>query len=490
MSNREPDPGGFDAAESKPTSKRAKAEQVPPAALDLERAIVACCLCDAEAIETAKRHMEPLDCYDDRHRYALQAAFAVHTATGRADVLLTFDWLTEHDRAKDVSLDYLAGLASAVGHPDMIGGYARKVRECRIMREMLTAAHLIMERGYSPACDPEAFAEYAERLMGRVEAIRQAKQFADEASMPSLGADLADLADAIERGEPDGKVMPTGFAKLDDLLHGGARGGQLVVIVGRPGEGKTTLALNVTRNWCENGKRVLFVSLEMQRRELYLKLASAIAGTDISRKGNPWDAGRRQQAFVALSDWRLRIHDTASQTIDNILHWVNDMHAIEPCDAIVIDNMQDVFHNPRDRLHEAIGLCARKFKQLAKQFDVPLLLLAQASRDIEGRGLDADYRMSDVADSKGIEAAADVVLFCWRPNDGDMRLPDGYREWQIAKNRSGDTGAIRCDFDGEAATWRESAHARISRRSDDGGTKMRVVRGGKYQPRNRADVDG
>lgn len=489
MPSHEPDPGGFDAAQPK-TTKRRDDEHVPPAALDLERAIVACCLSDAEAIESAKRHMDPIDCYDDRHRWAMHAAIAVHTATGRADVVAVLEWLREAGRSDQLPDGYLVDLAMVPGSTAMVGQYARKVRQCRVLREMLAATHRLQAEGYARRCNPDAVTELWGDLHRRVEGLRQAKRSADDADRPTLGAELSDLADAIERGEPDGKVMPTGFAKLDDLLHGGARGGQLVVIAGRPGEGKTTLALNITRNWCENGKRVLFVSLEMQRRELYLKLASAIAGQDITRKGNVWDTGRRQHALATVSEWRLRIHDADSQSIDSIWDWVTGTDDVERCDAIIIDNIQEVRHNPRDRLHEAIGAAARTCKQLAKRLDVPLLLLAQASRDIEGRGLDADYRMADVADSKGIEAAADVVLFCWRPNDGDTRLPAGYREWQIAKNRSGSTGAVRCDFDGEASTWRESDAPRITRRASSGRPDLAVVRGGKYQPKNRADVDG
>ena len=488
MQSPDPDAGGYDAAEPAPRRKR-DAGPVPPAALDYERAVVAACLDSEDACAVARRYMDAQDCYDERHTWALRAAWAIVDAAGRADPLAAMEWLREQGKDGLCPISYVADIAQGAGLSSMVGTYARKIRQCRIAREMLVATHQLQAEGYAPRCNLDAVSDLWDRLHRRVESLRIAKRADQDA--PSLGVELSDLADALTRGEPDGPVLRTEFAQLDRLLGGGCKGGQLVVVAGRPGEGKTTVALNFAANWCRVGKRVLFVSLEMQRRELYLRLASSVAGLDIARPGNLWDVGRRQGALSTVSDWRIRINDSDSQGMDRIWQWVNDAYEAERADAVVIDNIQEVRHPPRERLHEAIGDCARRCKQLAKRLDVPVVLLAQASRDIETRGLDADYRMSDVADSKGIEAAADVVLFCWRPNDGDGRFDahPGYRELQVVKNRSGQTGVVPCTFDGAAATWTE-AERRVRRSAASQASGLVGLRGGR-SPRNpRSPQDG
>lgn len=454
---------------------------VPPAALAYEAAIVGSCLCDPEASAIAQAHMDASDCYDDRHRLALRAAWATVEATGIADTLATAERLREDGDGERVTLQFLLELAMSPGSTSAVGMYARKVRQCRIMREILTATHKLQSEGYDPRCDPDAVAELWANLHKRVESLRLAKRQDDDGDAPTVTQQWLDLYEQLERGEGEAPATPFGLPGLDRLLKGGPKAGQLVVIAGRPGEGKTTLALIAARHCAQRqAKRVLFVSLEMEARELRCKLASSVAGFDVTEAQTANERIARQRAFAEASQWPITVNDRASQTWQTIEQWCSDADLAQRCGLIIIDNLQEIVLNPRNPQHIEIGQCARACKQLAKRLEVPVILLAQASRDIEGRGDDATYRKSDCADSKGIEAAADAVLFVWQPRKGDDRFPDrdGYRELQLVKNRSGSEGVVRVDFDGPAARVRESTEPIVAR-TFSATPRLAVVNGGK-----------
>ena len=472
------------------TKRQPTPATVPPAAIEYEAAVVAACLCDVQACGIARTYMDASDCYDERHRLALQAAWATVDATGQADVLATAERLREAGHADVVTLFFLARLAEGVGTTAAIGTYARKIRQCRIMREVLVATHKLQAEGYDPRCDPEALADLWSNLHRRIESMRVAKRQADDANGPSLSDQWSDLYDRLERGEGDAPPTPLGLRQLDRLLKGGPKPGQLIVVAGRPGEGKTTLALVAARHAAQTlGRRVLFVSLEMEARELRCKLASMVCGFDVTAADTMQQKAARQQAFAAASEWNITINDRDSQNMETIAQWCKDADEAGRCGLVIVDNMQEIVHNPRNPQHIEIGQCARACKQLAKRLEVPVILLAQASRDIESRGDDATYRKSDVADSKGIEAAADVVLFTWRPRPGDTRFPNGYRELQVVKNRSGEEGVVRVDFDGAAASVTESHDYPITRGQLVESPRLRSLQGGKRKlTRNFTDT--
>lgn len=475
------------------TTSKPKPGIVPPAALDFEAAVIGACLCDPDACGIAKAHMDASDCYDDRHRLALTAAWATVAATGIADTLATAERLREAGHADKVTLAFLLELAMAPGSTSAVGMYARKIRQCRIMREILTATHKLQAEGYDPRCDPEALSDLWGSLQRRVESLRQAKRQADAADEPTISSQWSDLYERLERGEGDAPPAPFGLPRLDRLLKGGPKPGQLIVIAGRPGEGKTTLAVVAARHVAQTmRKRVLFVSLEMVAGELRCKLASSVAGFDVTDADSATERAARQNAFAVASEWPITINDRDSQSMETIAQWCSDADLAQRCGLVIVDNMQEIVLNPRNPQHIEIGQCARACKQLAKRIEVPVILLAQASRDIESRGSDATYRKSDVADSKGIEAAADVVMFLWRPAQGDGRYDrDGYREIQVVKNRSGLEGVVRVDFHGAASRIRESNDLPISR-SATAAPRLTALDGGRQKtsapnPPNRYD---
>jgi len=459
---RDPEPGGFDAASPVKSDPR-----VPPAALAFEAAIIGACLFDADACAIARLHMEPNDCYDQRHKVALQAAFAVADRGTFADAVAAHEWIVERGQGDLVTLGYLTQLALAPGSTSAIEHYARKVRRCRGMRDALDAAARLLAEGFDPRCDPDAF----DALWGNVE--RHMRAFAQRSvggTETMLQERLAALYERFTAGVVLPRAISTGLADLDRLLGGGIRPGQLVTVAGRPGHGKTSLALGMVRAACIAGHNVAFVSLEMTGDELLARVASALVRFDVTREAPTVSATLAIQTVAAtLSDWRWRTFDTPNSDYQRIERWATGLHASDPIDLLVVDNLQDIALSPYARVrHEELDATVRKLKQLAKTLRCPVLMLAQATREIDERGAAGYYRQADVADTKAIEGASDVLLFTWQPPTGDTTLPQGYAELQIVKNRAGYGGVIRADYDAPTQLFRNTFEPAINRRTQSG----------------------
>lgn len=435
---------------------RAKAPaQVPPAAIDFERAICAAVLTDPAALPLALEHMAAADCYDERHVTILKAAIECHRLTGSCEMLSVGDRLKAIGKDELVTFAYLVNIALAPGTTAAVAHYARKVRQCSYMRAALVAGHRLLVEGYDPRCDPDAFAALWGNLARRVEALTPP----DGSEAPTtFGEQLSALYDKFCNGEVLPPAIPTGLEQLDKALGGGFRAGRLYVIGGRPGHGKTSLALGALRTALALGKHAAFVSLEMANDELQSRMVSAVAGFDITKAQS--NQHTQQQVFDAASTvagWHCRMIDRPAMTLEAIEAWLNSMADLAPLDLIVIDNLQDVQLGGGFRaIHEQLDGVVRRFKQIAKRLKCPLLLLAQAKRDIDDRGVEGYYRKADIADTKALEGAADVLLFCWQPPADDETLPEGYAELQIVKQRAGKMCNVRANFDANTQSFLSS----------------------------------
>jgi len=176
------------------------------------------------------------------------------------------------------------------------------------------------------------------------------------------------------------------------------------VVGGRPSHGKTNTALSFTRDFCEQGKRVLFFSLEMICTELLRRLSLSVDYGDMSR-------------------WDLHILDRAGVDVDYIRA---KTRIIKP-DVVFIDYLGKIRGGYGEKKTYQIEDNVNLIKNMAKECRIPVILLAQASRDIEKR-THKKYEMSDLSDSKGIEAEADYVVFSAR-----------YKLWEIDEYSNGDT---------------------------------------------------
>jgi replicative DNA helicase len=254
--------------------------------------------------------------------------------------------------------------------------------------------------------------------------------------------------------------VPSGFADFDRMAHGLNRG-NLIIIAGRPGMGKTSFALNIAANVAiRGGKTVGVFSLEMGQQELALRILCSEADVHFSRLR----AGHlsQQQWTKVIQTMRgierapLYIDDTASPTLLEVASKARRLKAEKGLELLVIDYLQLMQAGGRyENRNLEISAITRALKQLAKELDLPVMALSQLSRQPERRGTDHRPQLSDLRESGSIEQDADLVAFIYRDEvyNPDEPAAKGLAELIVAKHRNGATGKIDLVFLGETTRF-------------------------------------
>lgn len=261
---------------------------------------------------------------------------------------------------------------------------------------------------------------------------------------------IVDLMDKWQDGGPGNQnFLPTGYPKLDSVLGGGFIKEGMYILAARPGCGKTTLALNIALQMLKEGKRVLFVSLEMSREQISTRLLSLLTGKPFAElaSGRAFKEDSRIWDDIAsktgeIGAYKLDIYDQAGATVDRI---VLDAQSKE-YDCVVIDYLGLLEQRKGTSRYEKITYISGELKRMARKLGIPVLCLAQLNREVEGRN-GGEPRLSDLRDSGSIEQDADAVLLLHSENREDVKDYEGtFTKVIVAKNRHGKAGKV--DF-----TW-------------------------------------
>lgn len=329
-------------------------------------------------------------------------------------------------------------------------GSTKIERFAEVLKDRSTRRRLAAINPHAIASDCGSAAE----AVGRVQAEINAITMDSIQSGPRMISEiLGDWREELgKRREHGGGVrgLHTGISAID-ARWSGLCAGQMVVIAGRPGNGKTTLAMNIANNVALAGKSVLVFSFEMHDIELTDKIVSShgvplhgIKSGELDQQG--WDVA--VGAIAAIRDVRLAIDSGTSRTIDHI-HLASRAHQMRHgLDLVIVDYLQQVGGEGKDRRLQVESV-SRGLKLMALEMNIPVVALSQMSRLVESR---ADKRpvMSDLRESGAIEQDADIVAFVHRPeltnpDDNDWR---GLAEIITAKSRHTETGTdiVRADL--------------------------------------------
>ena len=351
-------------------------------------------------------------------------------------------------------LRYLSELTSVIGSGVNVLDHARQLADTEIRRRLCLFGYELAARAVS---DPDGVVDWA---ASNITAI------ADRVSRPDDIAPLSDVVRATlddleqrqqarQAGECIG--IPTGLRRLD-ALTGGWRGGQLVVLAGRPGTGKSATMLHFARAAAASGVPLCLFSLEMPSGQLAGRMLVGSSGVDSGafRTGNVDAAGgtKIETAGATLSTMPIFLNDSANITIGAIRSQCKAMHRRGKCGMVIIDYLQLLdtsTRNPNSTREREIAAASRAAKLLAKELDVPVILLSQLSRKVEERA-DKTPLLSDLRESGAIEQDADMVVFIDRPVMYGAQMitttryglisSEGVGVLHVAKNREGATGRI------------------------------------------------
>lgn len=390
-----------------------------------------------------------------QHRVIWRAVHSLVAATKAVDVITVFDELARHGRAQDAGgLPYLQQLVEAVPSPRSVRGTAEVVRRharTRALQAVLADActHL------AGAAGPD---EVIDSLMARLLEMQQGLQLSQPQPMQVLLPGWIDQLQERAAGHTD--AVPTGLVDVDRVLGGGPRPGELVVIGARPSMGKSALAHTLARNVARVGP-VLVCSLEDSAGMLVSRQVAAVGRVNLADIRRPDRAGDAMWAGVTaavqeLGELPIYIDDSAVLRLADVRRKCLQVrqHAGRLC-MVMVDYLQLMDGEGETRAYQLAGI-ARALKRMAKELLVPVVLLSQVSREADK--LSGPPRLDHLAESGGIEQAADVIGLLWR--EARHKETDANRhqaQVEFVKNKNGATDTVRLFFDGATQRFEDAA---------------------------------
>ena len=432
-----------------------------PQSVEAEASLLGALLLDASLLDGVRAHIQLDDLSRETHR-AIYGAILELADSGREP---SFAAVTDRLRSTG-ELEAAGGPAALVAlieatpSPSHVRGYASVVERTSILRRVIGAAQDMMRLALSHD-EPRAAVEQAQQLLFRISERRLHREVVG--LRQALEEYFASVDEQNEQGR--GPALATGFPSLDTLLGGGLHPGDLVIVAGRPGMGKTSFALNVMRNAALHQDAVAAAfSLEMTEEDLTLRLISSLAEIDGGRlRRGALDMDELKaisHASGELMQRQIFIEECTRLDVTDVLTHARKLQVRQgKLDLILIDYLQlmeGLSGDEENRVQE-VGSITRGLKAVARELEVPVVVLSQLSRQIERR-TGGEPKLSDLRESGSIEQDADIVIFLWkrdRARAGEPIVP--ILDVRVAKHRHGPTGDFQLYFDYEYTRFRELA---------------------------------
>ena len=397
--------------------------------------------------------VRPRDFYEKRHQTIFQAIVDLYDQHKPVDLLTLTAELKSKKQLNEVGkASYLAELSNFVPAASHAKAYADIVERASVRRRLISAGTQIAEKAYEDDADADNLIGDAEKELFEV-SDKIVKS--DYVAIDDLLADAFDRIDELHRNKGALRGLKTGFRDLDKKTAGFQKG-DLIIIGARPAMGKTTFAQNLTYNIATiNKKGVLFFSMEMAANEIVERMISDVSGVDNwkMRTGNLSDEEFQKigDAMDEMDGLPIYIDDTSSMTIMELRNKARRAMHDHDIGVVIVDYLQLIQGSDRykgNRVQEVTEI-SRGLKILARELQIPVVALAQLSRNVTGRD-DPRPVLSDLRESGSIEQDADLVMFLHRP-DYYKQNDDNYEETHItellvAKHRHGAVGKIELYF--------------------------------------------
>ncbi len=434
-----------------PDTAVATAERTLPHNLEAERSVLGAILVHNDAFNLAAQVIDSGDFYRDAHRRIFDRMVALNERHDAIDFVTLKEELARAGELDEVGGPaYVAALADGVPRATNVEYYARIVKEKSTLRNLIYAASKIVTNAYEADQESDVILDEAESAIFAVADDRLKAGFV---SMRDLVKDSFPKIEKLFEQKRLITGVPTGFVDVDEMTRG-LQAGDLIIVAARPSMGKTSLVLNIAQYVAAQEDHVVgFFSLEMSKESLFLRLLTSEAQIDGHRLmsgaigGN--DYHRISHALEKLNSMKLFIDDTASIGVLEMRAKSRRLQSEHGLSLIVIDYIQLMSGRGRfeNRTLELASI-SRSLKGLAKELNVPIIVLSQLSRAPESR---SDHRpqLSDLRESGALEQDADVVVLIYRDDvyNRDPNSPDaGTAELILAKQRNGPTGVVKLAF--------------------------------------------
>ena len=427
-----------------------------PHSLEAEEYLLSCCLLDGSDVisRCLEARIRPESFYDSKHGMIFERLLDLYNRQVPIDVSVVAEDLKTSRQLEVVGgYAFLTQVSSRIPTTAQAGYFIDKVREQSLLREMIRSATGAVEDCYNFSGGIDEFVDQIEQRIFNVTQNRVSES-AKPMREPTREAMNVITKMMMKKGELTG--VSSGFVELDKLMWGFQRQ-EMIVLAARPSMGKTSLALNFAEaaSMPKKGEPVatLVFSLEMSAAQLALRMLCSRARVNmkllrdglLSKNGD--EQNRLLEAADEFSKSPIFIDDSSALSIMQLRAKARRIHARTKLGFIVVDYLQLL--SPTDSKmprEQQVAEASRGLKSLAKELDVPVLVLSQLNRSSEKEN--RTPKLADLRESGSIEQDADVVLMLARPRDADekFQVAADSAELIVAKQRNGPVGELKLTF--------------------------------------------
>jgi len=426
--------------------------KVQPQAIDIEQAVLGALMLERNAVPVAVQLLKHESFYERKHQYIFKAIEQLNAKGKPVDIVTVTAQLKQMGKLKQAGgAPYVADLTDKVASAAHVEHHALIVQQKYMQRQVITKATELIKDAYNELTDPLD-------LVGKMQA------FSLEMSKSVYGNKSTSAAEIVRQvqlkihelyDKPEMLTgVPLGFPTLDRFT-GGWQKTDLIIIGGRPGMGKTALALQFARNAAALGLPVGFFSMEMSKEQLgqrIIQMDAEINSHDLRNPAQKMDKYSLNLVSAVEAEDNLYINDSGGMDVAKIAAQAAIWKQEHDIQLIVIDYLQLIIGGnlEKDNVAQTVSAITAAIKNIAKRLNIPIILLSQLNRGVESRS-DKRPNMSDLKESGGIEENADIVIFPYRPEyyditeDADGNSLRGIAEIIFAKYRGGavDTRMLR-----------------------------------------------
>lgn len=427
-----------------------------PQNLDAEINALGCAFLNKEALDKVCEELTSSMFYDEKNAKIFEVLSSLRNKELAVDITTVTNELEKSGNGLSTvgGYSYLTEVIDSVATPANINYYINIIFEKFILRTLINKSSNIIEECYDESEDLNTIVENAEKSILEVNSGRMVKEIKPiQEVLVKAQQELEFLA----KNGGDVTGVPTGFYDLDKRTTG-FHGNELIIIAGRPGMGKSALAINMATNMAVNYKKsVALFNLEMGSTQIVNRMLSSVGQINSQKlrtgKLDHTDWKKYNETLSLLADTKFFIDDTPGITVSEIRSKCRRLkNSDKGLDCIIIDYLQLISSSNKysgQRTNE-VSEISRDLKKLAMELEVPVIALAQLSRGVEQRE-DKRPLMSDLKESGSIEQDADIVMFLYCDDYYKFKSKDRPQlsptELIISKHRSGGTGTIDLIFE-------------------------------------------
>lgn len=427
-----------------------------------EQVVLGAMLQDPETLDKVIGQLSEDDFYQPKHHAIFHNIKELAAENNRVDAQMLSSHMMDNGELEKVGgIDYIAQLVSAAPSTSNSGYFVKQVRDAAILRRIgETGQKMQQMSGVTDASAEDVLRKSLEAAFELEDASRNEDDELKTAYR--LSDEMLQQLDDMQQ-HPNNFGTPTGFRDIDALTHG-LQAGQMVIVAGRPGMGKSTLGMDFARNAAlHNNLPTVIFSLEMGGHELMQRMFAAETGIRLASFQHP--------EYLNRNDWDKL--DNLCRHVEHAPLWIDDSAIINmstiraKCRAlnrkvnglklVVIDYLQLMTSgkNVENRQQEVSNF-SRQCKMLAKELQCPVVVLSQLNRNSEQRA-DKRPELSDLRESGSIEQDADMVFLVHRPEYYDREERPGEADVILAKHRNGPTDTFNLAFMGECSKFADMA---------------------------------